>query len=73
MPLQPNLNSGDSFYDTGNFLVWLSDTNSLYVTCFNKRDHFGFFINIEFFLVWVDSPFYVEYNGESFKSKQAEL
>ena len=27
-----------------------------------------FFINIEF-LTWVDSPLYVEYNGESFKSK----
>ena len=40
-----------------------------------KRDQLGFFINIEF-LAWVDSPFYVEYNGESFKSKyrsQAEL
>ena len=38
-------------------------------------DHLGFFINIEF-LAWVDSPFSVEYNGESFKSKywsQAEL
>ena len=26
------------------------------------------FFNIEF-LAWVDSPLYVEYNGESFKSK----
>ena len=40
----------------------------LYVTCYMKRDHFGFFINIEF-LAWVYSPFYVEYNGESFKTK----
>ena len=41
---------------------------SLNVTCSMKRDHLGFFINIEF-LTWVDSLFYVEYNGESFKSK----
>ena len=33
-----------------------------------KRDHLGFFINIEF-SAWVDSPFYIEYNGESLKSK----
>ena len=33
-----------------------------------KRDHLGFFVNIEF-LTWVGSPFFVEYNGESFKSK----
>ena len=33
-----------------------------------KKDHPRFFINIKF-LAWVDSPFYVEYNGESFKSK----
>ena len=32
------------------------------VTCYMKRDHLGFFINIEF-LTWVDSTFYVEYNG----------
>ena len=33
-----------------------------------KRDHLGFFINIEY-LEWVDSPFCVEYSGESFKRK----
>ena len=42
-----------------------------------KRDHLGYFINIEF-LAWVDNPFYIEYNGESLKRKiniepQAEL
>ena len=26
------------------------------MTCSNKRDHLGFFINIDF-LVWADSPF----------------
>ena len=33
-----------------------------------KMDHLRFFINIKF-LASVDSPFYVEYNGESLKSK----
>ena len=28
-----------------------------------KKDHLGFFSNTDF-LVWVDSLFYVEYNGE---------
>ena len=37
-------------------------------TCSDKKDHLGFFINIEC-LVWMDSPFCVEYNGESFKRK----
>ena len=45
------------------------------MTSYGKRGHMGYFINIEF-LVCLYSPFYVEYNGESFKRKdqlQAEL
>ena len=41
---------------------------SSYVTCYINTYHLEFFISIEF-LVWVDSPFYVEYNGECFKNK----
>ena len=37
-----------------------------YIIMYMKRDHLGFFINIEF-LAWLDSPFYVECNGKSFK------
>ena len=33
-----------------------------------EKGPLGFFLNIEF-LTWVDSHFFVEYNGESFKSK----
>ena len=40
-----------------------------YVTCYMKRDHLGFFINVEL-LVWMDSPDCVEYDGESFKRKE---
>ena len=46
------------------------------VTCHNyEKGQFGILLNIEF-LAWVDSPFCVEYSGESFKGKywsQAEL
>ena len=35
-----------------------------------KRDHLAYFIDIEVLAChWVDSPFYVEYNDESFKHK----
>ena len=47
--------------------MWKQD---LLVTCYNmKRDHFVVVVvNIEF-LVWVDTPFSVEYSDESFKRK----
>ena len=40
----------------------------VYMACSMKRDHLEIFINIEF-LTSVDSPFYVEYDGESFETK----
>ena len=50
-------------------MVTSDSQTATYVTCYNmKKDHLGFFVNIEF-LARVDSPFYVEYNGKSFKSK----
>ena len=33
------------------------------VTYYMERDQLGLFINIDF-LAWVDSAFYVEYNGK---------
>ena len=39
-----------------------------YVTCSDKRDHSGFFVNI-LFLIWIVSAMYVEYNGESSMKK----
>ena len=39
-----------------------------YVTCSEKMDHSGFFISTEC-LVWANSPFCVEYNGECFMRK----
>ena len=39
------------------------------VTCSDKGDHLGLFIDIEF-LVWVDSLFCTEYNGDGFKRKK---
>ena len=38
----------------------------LYVTYYEKMDHYFGIIEI---LIWIDSPFFVEYNGESFKRK----
>ena len=40
----------------------------VFVTCYVKRDHLGFFINVEF-LAWTDKPLSVEYN----EWPQAEL
>ena len=48
---------------------------TLNVTGYEKRDHLGFFIKIEF-LACIDSSVCVEHNGESFKKKygsQAKL
>ena len=39
-----------------------------YVTGYEKRDHWGFFIKIEF-LAWIDSSMCAEYNGASFMKK----
>ena len=42
--------------------------HAIYVTSYEKRDHLGFFIKIEF-LACMDSFVYAAYNGESSKKK----
>ena len=48
---------------------------SIFVTCYEKRDHSGYFIKIEF-LAWIDSSMFAESNGADFMKKylsQAEV
>ena len=39
-----------------------------FVTCYEKRDHLGYFIKIEF-LAWIDSSMCAESNGAIFMKK----